>query len=119
MPEPERLEDFETHFRYDHLPDHLQAVSKVFHDAFQELRHLCTEGPELTSAVRKLWEAKNSAVLHAGFIGGLKAQPKQEYTLPGQMLSEQDIQILRDAGVAPGTVINRQLLDTLTKGEGV
>jgi hypothetical protein len=59
---------FAVHFNYEHLPAQLQPVSKVFHDAVDQLLDLCNDGPELTAALRKLWEAKNSAVLHSGFL---------------------------------------------------
>jgi hypothetical protein len=60
---------YEALFRYDHLPPHLQEVSRVFHDAAQRLVQLAAaSGPELDDALRKLWEAKNSAVVHIGFV---------------------------------------------------
>jgi len=49
-------------FKYDHLPAHLQAVSKPFGDMAQ---HICTtlpSGPERTVALRKLLESKDCAV---------------------------------------------------------
>ncbi len=48
-------------FEYDHLPAHLQEVSRPFH----QLAHLCAErlaGPELTAGLRKLLEAKDCIV---------------------------------------------------------
>lgn len=53
-------------FEYAHLPEHLQAVSKPFHD----LAHKLVDGslqpinsnPERTMALRKLLEAKDCAV---------------------------------------------------------
>ena len=49
------------HFKYEHLPEHLQAVSKPFcelaHDMGEKLY-----GPELTVCLRKLLEAKDCAV---------------------------------------------------------
>lgn len=51
-------------FRYDHLPEHLKAVSRPFHD----LAHLLAEtlsGPEVTRALGDLWDAKNWAVVAA------------------------------------------------------
>lgn len=54
-------------FNYDHLPEHLQAVSKPVHDLAQQMVDLLPDGPELTAGLRKLWEAKNSFVVHAGF----------------------------------------------------
>lgn len=58
---------FEPLFRYDHLPPHLQAVSKPIHDVAQHMVDTLADGPELTEGLRKLWEAKNSLVVHAGF----------------------------------------------------
>lgn len=49
-------------FRYDHLPEHLQEVSKPFHDLAQQLAETLT-GPEVTRALERLWDAKNWAVL--------------------------------------------------------
>lgn len=54
-------------FRYDHLPEHLQAVSKPIHDVAELMINTLADGPELTVGLRKLWEAKNSLVVHAGF----------------------------------------------------
>ena len=48
-------------FKFDHLPPHLQAVSKPFHD----LAHAMVEGPtnqETTVGLRKLLEAKDCFV---------------------------------------------------------
>lgn len=49
-------------FKYEHLPPHLQAVSKPF----CELAYLMTEslpdGPEVSAGLRKLLEAKDCAV---------------------------------------------------------
>lgn len=49
-------------FEYDHLPPHLQDVSKGFH---RLANFVCSEihpGPERTVALRKLLEAKDAAV---------------------------------------------------------
>jgi hypothetical protein len=54
-------------FAYAHLPQHLQDVSRPIHDAAQQMVDLLPDGPELTAGLRKLWEAKNSFVVHAGF----------------------------------------------------
>lgn len=60
---------YEALFRYDHLPPRLQEVSRIFHDAAQRLVQLAAaSGPDLDDALHKLWEAKNSAVVHAGFV---------------------------------------------------
>lgn len=56
-------------FAYEHLPEHLQAVSKPFHDLAREVTTLIESGPERTVALRKLLEAKDAAVrakLHPG-----------------------------------------------------
>ncbi|MGW7085007.1 hypothetical protein ACWGH2_16165 [Streptomyces sp. NPDC054871] len=49
------------HFGYDHLPAHLQEVSKPFHDLAHQLAETLT-GPEATRALGDLWDAKNWAV---------------------------------------------------------
>lgn len=49
------------HFEFDHLPEHLQAVSKKVHDLAHEMAaHL--DGPMLTHGLHKLLEAKDSFV---------------------------------------------------------
>lgn len=48
-------------FTYDHLPAHLQAVSKVFADAAEKIATLPANA-ETTVALRKLLEAKDCAV---------------------------------------------------------
>lgn len=58
---------FAALFRYDHLPPHLQLVSKPIADVAEHLIGMLPDGPELTEGLRKLWEAKNSFVVHAGF----------------------------------------------------
>ena len=49
-------------FKFDHLPEHLQAVSAKFWDAACSICALCDPGPERTVALRKLLEAKDAAV---------------------------------------------------------
>lgn len=49
-------------FRYDHLPDTLQPVSRIFFDAAELCIHKVEAGPERTVALRKLLEAKDAAV---------------------------------------------------------
>lgn len=51
-------------FRFGHLPDHLQAVSKGFARVAVDLAGQ-PSGPELTVALRKLLEAKDAAVRNA------------------------------------------------------
>lgn len=49
-------------FSYQHLPPHLQAVSKPFGDMAQELAAVLPKNAESTTALRKLLEAKDCAV---------------------------------------------------------
>lgn len=49
-------------FAYAHLPEKLQAVSKIFHDAAQELVAKVPASAERTVALRKLLESKDAAV---------------------------------------------------------
>ncbi|MGW0869956.1 hypothetical protein ACWD3Z_05620 [Streptomyces sp. NPDC002740] len=51
-------------FRYDHLPHHLQVVSRPFHDLAHQLAETLS-GPEVTKALDDLWAAKNLAVVAA------------------------------------------------------
>ena len=48
---------------YDHLPESLQRYSRPFHEAAEHvLAAIPTYSPELTTAINKLIEAKDSAV---------------------------------------------------------
>lgn len=58
-------------FAYEHLPVHLQKISKPFHDLAWDLTGLCPENPELSVALRKLLESKDAAV-RAVVAGELK-----------------------------------------------
>lgn len=49
-------------FEYAHLPSHLAAVSKEFSDTAAWLVGRLPDGPELTTCLRKLLEAKDCAV---------------------------------------------------------
>jgi hypothetical protein len=49
-------------FAYEHLPDHLQTVSKPFGDLARELAKTLPLNSESTTALRKLLEAKDCAV---------------------------------------------------------
>ncbi len=49
-------------FAYDHLPQHLQQVSKPFGELAVQLTHELPENPERSVALRKLLEAKDAAV---------------------------------------------------------
>jgi len=49
-------------FSYDHLPKHLQEVSKPFCDLALAMEETLPSNPEKTVAMRKLLEAKDCAV---------------------------------------------------------
>lgn len=49
-------------FKYDHLPEHLQVVSKPFGELADRVVSLAPRNPERTVALRKLLEAKDAAV---------------------------------------------------------
>jgi hypothetical protein len=49
------------HFTYDHLPEHLQEVSRPICELAQEMTAKLS-GPELTAGLRKLLEAKDALV---------------------------------------------------------
>lgn len=56
-------------FEYAHLPAHLQEVSKDFAALADKIVTTLDPGPERTTALRKLLEAKDAAVrakLHPG-----------------------------------------------------
>lgn len=52
----------EQFFSYDHLPPHLQAVSKPFSEMKDMIVNDLPRNPERTVALRKLLEAKDAAV---------------------------------------------------------
>lgn len=49
-------------FAYDHLPPHLQSVSKVYAELAKHLVDALPRNPERTVALRKLLESKDAAV---------------------------------------------------------
>lgn len=49
-------------FKYDHLPERLQAISKPFADLAQQVAERAPDNQETTVAHRKLLEAKDAAV---------------------------------------------------------
>lgn len=49
-------------FSYQHLPVHLQEVSKDFHELAVKTAERASQSPETTVALRKLLEAKDAAV---------------------------------------------------------
>lgn len=50
------------YFNYEHLPEHLQKVSKPFAELARELVKNYGHSPECGHALRKLLEAKDCAV---------------------------------------------------------
>ncbi len=61
---PSTQQIFRT-FRYKHLPEHLQAISKPVHDLAEQMILTLSDGPELTAGLRKLREAKDCFVVAA------------------------------------------------------
>lgn len=49
-------------FAYEHLPAHLQSVSKPFGEMARSIVDTLPRNPERTVALRKLLEAKDAAV---------------------------------------------------------
>jgi len=58
----EKIERMLKWFEYEHLPEHLQFISKPFHSIAYKLEQYLEPGPERTVAFRKLLEAKDAAV---------------------------------------------------------
>lgn len=52
----------EQFFEYEHLPQHLQVISKPFCDLAKAVAATVPRNPERTVALRKLLEAKDAAV---------------------------------------------------------
>ena len=50
------------YFAYEHLPEHLQLVSREFHALAHHLAEVLPYDPETTVALRKLLESKDAAV---------------------------------------------------------
>jgi len=50
------------YFKYDHLPAHLQTISKPFHVIAYEVLMGLPRSPERSAGLRKLLEAKDCAV---------------------------------------------------------
>ena len=56
---------FDPLFAYSHLSEDLQAISRPFAELADDLLNLADDGPELSTALRKLLEAKDCAVRQA------------------------------------------------------
>lgn len=50
------------YFEYEHLPKHLQTVSKPFHALAWDMYNTLDMGAELAAGLRKLLEAKDCMV---------------------------------------------------------
>ena len=50
------------HFRYSHLPEHLQAISKPCAELAIQLANTLPENPDLTCGLRDLLTAKDNFV---------------------------------------------------------
>jgi hypothetical protein len=57
-------------FSYEHLPEHLQVVSRGFYALADSVCQRAEPGPERTVALRKLLEAKDAAVRAVVHPGG-------------------------------------------------
>lgn len=55
------IEHFIPLFAYEHLPPHLQEISRPFGELAKFVMERC-EGPEASAGLRKLLEAKDCAV---------------------------------------------------------
>lgn len=64
--EPKTLHSSVVHilqfFKYEHLPPHLQDISRPFCEMAREMAQVLPGNPETTVALRKLLEAKDAAV---------------------------------------------------------
>lgn len=56
------MERLLKYFKYEHLPPHLQTISKPFSELAHKLDKTVINGPEKTVAFRKLLESKDCAV---------------------------------------------------------
>lgn len=50
------------YFKYEHLPNHLQEVSKPIGDLAKQMENQLPDGPEKEAGMRKLLEAKDCFV---------------------------------------------------------
>ena len=50
------------YFKYDHLPERLAQISAPFCDIAEDMDHCLPDGPERSTCLRKLLEAKDCAV---------------------------------------------------------
>jgi len=50
------------YFKYEHLPEHLQEISKPFGDLARQMDEALPDGAEKSAGLRKLLEAKDCLV---------------------------------------------------------
>jgi hypothetical protein len=62
MTSPSPIDTILRFFAYDHLPPHLQAISKPIGDLAKQMAEALPPGPEVTVGLRKLLEAKDCFV---------------------------------------------------------
>lgn len=63
------MEPIMQFFAYEHLPAHLQEVSKPFGELAKTITEVLPRNPERTVALRKLLESKDAAVRARLFKG--------------------------------------------------
>lgn len=51
-----------SYFEYEHLPEHLKAVSQPFCELAKDVASRTEDSPELSAGLRKLLEAKDCIV---------------------------------------------------------
>jgi len=66
------------YFEYQHLPPHLQRISKPCAELAHKMAELPLEGPEVTVGLRKLLEAKDCFVRAALPAAGTPVPPPPE-----------------------------------------
>lgn len=57
-----QIEPLLQFFEHEHLPEHLQAISRPFGLLAEQMIELLPRNPERTTAIRKLLEAKDCVV---------------------------------------------------------
>lgn len=73
---------FEGMFRYAHLGHGaLRDLSSAFRDMAEIMLDSCQDGPELTTALRHLWDSKNNAVMQ--LVLDLRADGENPVNKPG------------------------------------
>lgn len=97
----EMREPMLMHFRYSHLPEHLQRTSRMHNVLAYWYADNLPRCPERTVALRKLLEAKDAAV-RAQLEGGnadLRPGTTGNEPVPGLVMGEApDTQLDRDGG---------------------